>query len=516
MRLIVVHYHLRPGGIRRIIEQALPAVCSTLRPKVGRITLLTGEATEPAWLERLRQSSGGILIDVIVEPAAGYLAGQHLSPAVIRRRIRNALKPLVASPAFLWAHNLGIARNILLSDEITRAARNPKIRLISHHHDLWFDNRWIRRPEMKRAGFTSMSEIADAIFPTGRNIHHLAINGADHRVLDDHLGKQAAWMPNLALRPRTPSKVETASARGWLRKEFNHSDDPVWLLPCRLLRRKNVAEALLLARWLSPDAWLATTGTASSDDETRYHDRLDAAARKHGWKLKLGILGGDPLSKPSVAHLMSAAEAVLFTSIQEGFGLPYLEATHSRRPLICRRLPNISPDLETLGFRFPHSYDEILVPASLFQHRRELVRQRRVFEAWRAQMPANIRRTVGPPWLLANPEADAVPFSRLTLTAQLELLAQPPDESWQACAPQNPFLANWRDRAAGGTLRKTAWPAKADRYLGPAAYARRFAKAVSEQSRQKPMALPVDVQSAFMKAKLHGEFLYPLLMQLDS
>jgi glycosyltransferase involved in cell wall biosynthesis len=50
---------------------------------------------------------------------------------------------------------------------------------------------------------------------------------------------------------------------------------------------------------------------------------------------------------------MGISEAVLLTSIQEGFGLPYLEAAAARRPLVARALPNIAPDCASSGFAFP-------------------------------------------------------------------------------------------------------------------------------------------------------------------
>ena len=65
-------------------------------------------------------------------------------------------------------------------------------------------------------------------------------------------------------------------------------------------------------------------------------------------------------------------------------------------------------------------------------------------------------------------------FSRLTLTAQLEVLARPVEHSWAACVALNPFLEAWRRRAATGRLRVTAWPRAADRWLSARAYANRF------------------------------------------
>src|SRR5258706_9845437 len=120
-------------------------------------------------------------------------------------------------------------------------------------------------------------------------------------------------------------------------------DSPVWILPCRMLRRKNVAEALLLTRWLRPEALLVTTGGASSADEQSYFDQIASAARRHGWPLRLGILQGDETHKPTVAELLAASEAVLLTSIQEGFGLPYLEAAAAGGPRPAPAPPNTAP-----------------------------------------------------------------------------------------------------------------------------------------------------------------------------
>jgi len=175
----------------------------------------------------------------------------------------------------------------------------------------------------------------------------------------------------------------------------------VWLLPCRLLRRKNIAEALLLTRWLRPEAWLVTTGGVSSAEEQAYADALAAAAQTHGWRLRLGILHGDESQKPSVSELLAASEAVLLTSLQEGFGLSYVETAALRRPLVARALPNIAPDLAKFGFRFPQSYREIQVDPALFDWSRERERQSRSFSEWKSLMPSAAAKLAGKPAVLA-------------------------------------------------------------------------------------------------------------------
>jgi hypothetical protein len=105
-----------------------------------------------------------------------------------------------------------------------------------------------------------------------------------------------------------------------------------------------------------------------------------------------------------------------------------------------------------------------------------------------------------------------VPFSRLTLTAQLEVLAHPTSETWVACSPLNPFLEAWRKRASAGILRVTPWPRSAKSWLGGEAYARRFFAALaSNYNSRKSVSSPLRVQSDFITAKLDGKNLYPLL-----
>jgi hypothetical protein len=292
-------------------------------------------------------------------------------------------------------------------------------------------------------------------------------------------------------------------------------------LPCRSLRRKNIAEALLLTRWLRPEAWLVVTGAASSADEASYFEALERAARKHHWHLRLGVLAGDESRKPTVPELLAASEAVLLTSIQEGFGLPYLEAAAAQRPLIARRLPNIAPDLDKFGFRFPQAYDEILVTPDLFDWPAEQARQQKRFKMWRASMPASVRKHVSQPVLLATNRPPAVPFSRLSLKAQLEILARPARETWETCASLNPFLEAWQRLAASGKLRRTPWPRTAKSWLGGEAYARRFFAALQggrdASSRtpgdgaSPPRFSPMAIQSDFIAANLDARNLYPLL-----
>ena len=122
--LVVVHYHLRPGGVRRIIELALPHIAQAAPNSLAAIVLATGEKPENDWREILTRSLPGRPVHFFYEPAFRYLSEQRSSSEVIRGKVRSALEKLAEtfSPAetLFWAQNLALGRNLILSDELAK------------------------------------------------------------------------------------------------------------------------------------------------------------------------------------------------------------------------------------------------------------------------------------------------------------------------------------------------------------------------------------------------------------
>jgi glycosyltransferase involved in cell wall biosynthesis len=516
VRLVIVHSHFRPGGVRRVIELATAHLARRLGNNLEEVLLVGGERPDLAWSHHFRGLLGAIPLHCQVDGALGYFSEQSDPPQTLQRRIRQHLhRVLLDRPkerTVVWAHNLGLARNPIVTDELVALCVQQGFRLVLHHHDWCFDNRWSRWPELRQTGHDNRNRTARVLFPLDPNIHHVAINGADAAVLRRHLGRRASWLPNPAETGPPPSPDLTRSTRHWLRSELQ-VEGPIWLMPCRLLRRKNVAEALLLLRWLRPEACLVTTGSPSSAEEIPYAKRLAAAAHQEGWPLRLSVLYPREARKPGVAALMESAEVVLLTSLVEGFGLPYLEATLARRPLIARQIPNVAPDLRRFGFRFPQAYDDVLVDPRLLDWEAERHRQSASFHAWRNLLPAFARARVQVP-AICRPDSAPNPlaFSRLSLVAQLEVLRQPVDRSWRLCAPLNPFLRTWRRRAVEGRLQVAHWPAKAERWLGGPAYAQHLWHIFQNDDRApgRP-GVAARLLDAFLRRKLEADNLYPLL-----
>lgn len=517
-RLVVLHYHLRPGGVRRIIELALPPILRHPASRFESVVLASGEAAEDHWTDALRNSlPPSVSWDFFCDPAFHYFSESRVRPETLRRSIRAALDRLLPAESpeetVIWVHNLGLARNLLLADELRRITKERAIRLLSHHHDFWFENRWARWPEMQACGFHRLPEIARAVFALAPGQGLATINRMDQAVLERKMPGRVFWMPNLVARSHPLPKAKIHRSRKTLASLLG-DNGPVWLVPTRFLRRKNLAEAVLLTRWLRPEGWLVTTAGVSSPDEKPYAQRLDEAARQGNWRVRFRFLEDRREDRVGFEDVVAAAEVLLLTSVQEGFGLPYLEASAAGKPLLARRLPNVSPDLKSLGFRFPHLYDDLFISPALFDFPGEQKRQQALWQKWKSSLPAVCRRLAEPP-MLCGQEPDApAPFSRLTLTAQLEVLRHPPEDSWEACKTWNPLLRRWIPLAGKGQLKVTEWPRTADARIGGAAYARHFHQTLHDLPDGSVSSETAGrVQKDFLIQRLGRDFLYPILME---
>ncbi|MFM8715230.1 MAG: glycosyltransferase, partial [Spartobacteria bacterium] len=386
------------------------------------------------------------------EPARAYFSNHSESPEAVSQQIQQAIFRAMqghdASRTLIWFQNPALARNVMLCREIFDFAKKSGAALLLHHHDFWCAGRWARWEELARCDYGDLSKAAEVLFASGTRAVHAGINLRDCRTLERFFPGRAFHLPNPVL-SRSPShSAEIDAARAWVENELK-SDAPVWIYPTRFLRRKNLLEAVLLTRWLAPEAILATTSGQFSLDETGYANDLKNAAGRHGWRVHFGLL--DKPRAPRVADVLQGAEAVIHTSVQEGFGMAFVEAAAAGTPLIARAIPSVMPDLAALGFEFPQLYQEVLIATGLFDAKAEARRQTSLAECAKAALPAPIQDVF--PALRFDADRP-VAFSRLSRRAQLEVLSHPSQASWEMCKIWNPRLEAFRKNA----LKPTPWP----------------------------------------------------------
>jgi hypothetical protein len=253
-------------------------------------------------------------------------------------------------------------------------------------------------------------------------------------------GKLRAWtgmdicfLPN-PVASHVPDRDETEQARTFLRGVTG--TECCWIYPCRGLRRKNIAEALLVQRWLDPNAALVTTGAPGAGPERPFVEFLKTVAAQSGWPLHMGICSHQ--NAPPVSALISAADTVAVTSLREGFGLVYHEAAASSRPLFARIPNGLEETLAAIGFRFRSGWNALQIPLPFYDESAESARLAEGRQRLKSLLPVPLHPVLeGQP----PPPAETVDFGRLSLTAQIEVLSHPPETTRRTCLPWNPALS---------------------------------------------------------------------------
>jgi hypothetical protein len=423
--LLVYHYHFRPGGVRSVIERGLIEWC--LQGEWVRVVLVSGEAPPSDWTKALADRLPGVCLEISADSRMGYLSEQ-VPRSGFFQEVREKIWNLVGKiqPNLIWAHNLSLGRNLIVGEALGEICAEKGVRLLCHHHDWWLQHRWERWSEMVAWGFETLGRVAGASFPTGPLVRHAVVHPQDAQVL----GNAVTWVQNPVPRPTEmvvpPAEQDRVNALlGTLR---------YWLVPARVLRRKNLLEAVILQRLLAPEVTTLLVAGPASPTEEAYAKAVVAGAATVGIEVRLGV---SPTTGLSVPALMWGAEMVLQTSVQEGFGLTALEASQQGKPLILRRLPFVTDWLEGMGGTFPQSYHQVNLPTSAVPAE-EAGRWQENWQARCAFLP--------PAWRTAAEATGTANFSHfagLSLQGQLAVL-----ESFDALEPAlrlaNPLLETWR------------------------------------------------------------------------
>lgn len=124
---------------------------------------------------------------------------------------------------------------------------------------------------------------------------------------------------------------------------------PVFLTPARIIPRKNLELAIAIVERLrrgGDDARLIVTGAPDPHDRAThvYLDQLHALAAASGVAGAVHFLAdhrpGGATARVT-ADLYRVADALLLPSLDEGFGLPIIEAAVCRLPVACADLPSL-------------------------------------------------------------------------------------------------------------------------------------------------------------------------------
>jgi len=343
MKISLLHYSSPPivGGVESVLAHH-----ARLMANAGHeVTILAGrgevfdERIKVRILPRLDSRHQDVM------EVKGFLdIGKHTpSFEMLREQIRKELLEELKGCDILIAHNVAslhknLALTAVLHDEYKK---NSFPHLILWHHDLaWTTPRY--RGELYE-GYPW-----DILRTNWKGVKQVVVSELRRRELADLLNISIAVIdviPNgvdinayFKFEPKTIALLERLSLL---------DADPLFLLPVRLTPRKNIELALKVmadVRKDFPKAILLVTGPEGPHNpkNKKYKERLLSMRDTLNLKGTVHFLAevvNEFLPDPVIADFYRIADALLFPSREEGFGIPIIEAAFSKIPVFCADIP---------------------------------------------------------------------------------------------------------------------------------------------------------------------------------
>ena len=323
MKIALLHYHLRQGGVTKVMETQARA----LQTLGHSVCLVAGDGTSE--------------MPHRIVPALDYQKESALSGKDLFRQVQEALDWL---PDLWIIHNPTLGKNILFPSFISVLAEQGTPILLQVH-DFAEDGR--------PANYHLIKE--PHLYPLAEHIHYAFINSRDRDLLiKAGLPKERTHLlPNAVNPPHRTRRSPTEQA--------------LILYPVRGIRRKNLGELCLLAKHAPAGARFAIALAPENPAWKPGHDRWERLAQEMGLPITFNVtdrIAPHPGAETHFSSWLSHATHIATTSVAEGFGLTFLEPAFLDLPLLGRDLPEITQDFTSNGLQLGCLYDRIPVPAS--------------------------------------------------------------------------------------------------------------------------------------------------------
>ncbi len=338
MRIAIVHYHLQPGGVTRIIQHQVTAMAE----KGVEVVVLTGKQPPSQFPGVWKVVEG-----VQYEHERPVITGNKL----VTDMMDAARDALGALPDVWHFHNHSLGKSLVLPLAIAKLAEMGQC-LLLQIHDFPEDG----RPENYRIMLSQMADgqpdrLAHFLYPRADHVHYSVLNARDYNFLQntDEDCDNISLLDNpveLSLPPDQVIPVEELKGN-------------LWMYPTRAIRRKNLGEFLLWAALAEGDQTFATTLGPDNPREWKRYNRWKEVAQE--LRLPMEFELGAKRSVPFTT-LLQQAKALVTTSVSEGFGMAFLEPWLVGRPVTGRNLPEITDDFCQRGICLPWSYNRLDVP----------------------------------------------------------------------------------------------------------------------------------------------------------
>lgn len=329
----IVHYHLRPGGVTRVIERAVESLGDNVD-----VLVLTGEAPAP-----------GDVLTPLTEPfqSLEYCDYKLQEAKKLAEDLRFTARCLLGRDPDVWhIHNHALGKNSFTPQFVWHLAK-AGCRLLLQPHDFAEDG----RPENYRLLREHLgNDLNSILYPVADHVWYAPINFRDKAFLEGIGLSNVHELPN-AVTKHVARTFQSAQGR---QESLPHK---TIVYPARAIRRKNIGEFLLWSL-LVPEGYRFISTLAPDNPKARpIYDEWVAFAEELNLPVEF-----DVGRKHDFSELVQNAEALISTSIAEGFGLAFLEPWLDGKMLMGRNIPEITRDFADDGLDLSTLYTTLPVP----------------------------------------------------------------------------------------------------------------------------------------------------------
>lgn len=343
LKIAVVHYHFKPGGVTRVTQATLIGFRS-VAPDI-QFGFISGP---PAYSQK---SSDAICLDGLDYTESE----QKVDPETLYFSLIGAARDLFGGLPDVWhIHNHSLGKNKAFAGVVQRLAADGRPILL-HIHDFAEDGRPSNYAHIREG-----LESSEDLYPLGEHIHYGLLNGRDFSIM------QSAGVPskNIHLLPNpipSPNQINdsVASDLSQICKR-----PKLLLYPVRALQRKNFGELAFWSALAPKDTWFANTLGPSNPNYRPSFERWIGKAKS--WDLPL-VFELATQTDASFDQIIARANAMITTSVAEGFGLGFLEPWTFDKAVLGRDLPEITQDFKNNGIHLDHLYPRLDIPVDFLE-----------------------------------------------------------------------------------------------------------------------------------------------------
>ncbi|MEM7698816.1 MAG: hypothetical protein AAF236_10465 [Verrucomicrobiota bacterium] len=342
-QVVIVHYHLRLGGVTRVIETA----AKILESDGWKVLVISGEEPEP-------QCS---LKHVKVIEALGYRkTGNSTIAESLTDVLLDTAETFFGAGEILWHfHNTTLGKNVLMPSVICELAKRGK-HLLLQIHDFSEEGR-ANNYTTQRSYFDYEQTFQESLYPIAKHIHYAVINERDFEFL------KAAGMSTSNLHYLPNAVIPLPSTAKPDPRPF--AEERLFVLyPTRGIRRKNIGELLLLAMLWQDEAEFATSLSPVNPEWQPIYEGWVALAEELGVKINFGICDG---GRHRFEDALAWADLMISTSVGEGFGLAFLEPWTVGKGIVGRRLPDVTKGFRRRGMPLNQLYERLAAEMARLQ-----------------------------------------------------------------------------------------------------------------------------------------------------